>query len=109
MFKFDLGIFILPWLDKSPIRSGKFRPMFKIFFWVLFIDCLVLGYVGGKPAEGVYLTVGRVATIWYFIHFLIVLPLLTFIETPKPLPHSISKPIIGGGGRMASSTTIKWE
>ena len=102
-------LFVLPWLDKSPIRSGKFRPMFKIFFWVLFIDCLVLGYVGGKPAEGVYLTVGRVATIWYFIHFLIVLPLLTFIETPKPLPHSISKPIIGGGGRMASSTTIKWE
>ena len=102
-------LFILPWLDKSPIRSGKFRPIFKIFFWVLFIDCLVLGYVGGKPAEGVYLTVGRVATIWYFVHFLIVLPLLTFVETPKPLPHSISKPIIGGGGRMASSTTIKWE
>jgi len=102
-------LFVLPWLDRSPVRSARFRPLFKIFFWILVIDCIVLGYVGAKPAEGMYLLVGRVATVWYFVHFLAILPLLSVIETPRPLPQSISTPVFGGGGGLAGAATAPKE
>ena len=98
MFGAIAVLFILPWLDRSPVRSSRFRPMYKWFFWIFLIDCLVLGYVGAKPAEGVFIVIGRVATAWYFIHFLVVIPLLAKFETPKELPKSISEPVLGGGG-----------
>ena len=102
-------LFVLPWLDRSPVRSARFRPLFKIFFWVLVIDCIVLGYVGAKPAEGMYLLVGRVATVWYFVHFLAILPLLSVIETPRPLPQSISTPVFGGVGGLAGAAAAPKE
>ena len=98
MFGAIAVLFILPWLDRSPVRSSRFRPMYKWFFWIFLIDCLVLGYVGAKPAEGVFIVIGRVATAWYFIHFLVVIPLLAKFETPKELPKSISEPVLGGAG-----------
>ena len=73
-------LFILPWLDKSPVRSSRFRPLYKLFFWLLLLDCIVLGYLGAKPAEGIYVILSRLATAYYFFHFLIVLPLLPKIE-----------------------------
>ncbi len=102
-------LFILPWLDRSPVRSARFRPIFKIFFWVLVIDCLALGYVGAKPAEGIYLVIGRVATVWYFAHFLLILPVLSVIETPRPLPQSISTPIFSGGGALTGAAAAPRE
>jgi ubiquinol-cytochrome c reductase cytochrome b/c1 subunit len=57
---------------------------------------LVLGYVGAMPAEGLYLLIARVATAYYFIHFLIILPILGFKEKTIPLPLSITEPILGG-------------
>ena len=103
MFGAIAVLFILPWLDRSPVRSGRFRPIFKIFFWVFFADCLVLGYVGAMPAEGIYVVIGRVATVWYFLHFLLILPILSVAETPRPLPQSISTPVFGGSGAMAGA------
>ena len=97
MFGAIAVLFILPWLDRSTVRSSRFRPMYKWFFWIFLIDCLVLGYVGAKPAEGVFIIIGRLATAWYFIHFLVVIPLLSKFETPKDLPNSISEPVLGGG------------
>jgi len=103
-------LFVLPWLDRSPIRSARFRPMFKIFFWILFLDCLVLGYIGAMPAEGIYVLIGRIATIWYFLHFLVILPVLSVVETPKPLPQSISQPIFSSaGGGLAGATAAPKE
>jgi ubiquinol-cytochrome c reductase cytochrome b subunit len=61
---------------------------------MLFIDCIALGYLGGKPAEGVYVVASRVATAWYFLHFLVILPMLSVFETTKPLPKSISEPVL---------------
>ena len=87
-------LFILPWLDRSPVRSARFRPVFRIFFWLLFIDAIALGYLGGKPAEGIYVTLSRVATAWYFLHFLMILPILSVFENTKPLPKSISEPVL---------------
>ena len=60
----------------------------------MLIDVVVLGYLGGKPAEGVYVVLSRIATAWYFLHFLLILPLLSVFETTKPLPKSISEPVL---------------
>ena len=86
----------LPWLDSSKVRSSIFRPLNKIFFWVLVIDVLALGYVGAMPAEGLYLLIARVGTIYYFAHFLIILPVLSRVEKTQPLPLSITEPVLSG-------------
>lgn len=82
-------LFFLPWLDRSPVRSGNYRPWFRVAFILFIIDCLVLGYVGGMPAEEPYITVSRLAAFYYFFHFLILLPLIAKYETPLPLPKNI--------------------
>ena len=107
MFGAIAVLFVLPWLDRSPIRSGNFRPLFKIFFWVFVVDCVALGYLGGMPAEGIYVVLSRVATAWYFLHFLVILPLLSVIETPKPLPQSLSKSVLGGAAMAGAASAVK--
>lgn len=79
----------LPWLDTSPVRSARYRPLFRWFFWLFVAACIGLGWLGTKPAEGVYVTMARLLTVYYFAFFLIVLPVLGFVEKTKPLPASI--------------------
>ena len=93
MFGAIFVLFILPWLDRQPIRSSNFRPLYKMFFWILFADCILLGYLGAMPAEGIYVVLSRIATAYYFFHFLILLPLLPKFEPTRPLPVSIGSPI----------------
>ncbi|KAA0677803.1 cytochrome b/b6 [Roseomonas genomospecies 6] len=97
----------LPWLDTSKVRSCKFRPIYRQFFWILAIDALVLGYAGAMPAEGVWLLIARIGTAYYFFHFLILLPLLGKLERPLPLPASICEPVLKGGGRVAAGAHAK--
>jgi ubiquinol-cytochrome c reductase cytochrome b/c1 subunit len=85
----------LPWLDTSRVRSGAFRPLFKQFFWILAFVCVGLGWLGSKPPEGIYVIAARIFTAYYFVHFLVILPLLGLFETPKPLPGSISDSVLG--------------
>jgi ubiquinol-cytochrome c reductase cytochrome b subunit len=106
MFGSILILFLLPWLDTSRVRSGRFRPVFKWFFWLFVVDCMALGWAGSKPPEGLALHVARIATAYYFIHFLVVLPLLGWFERPRPLPKSISEPVLGGG-RVAAAGAAK--
>ena len=87
-------LFVLPWLDTSKIRSARYRPLFKQFFLIFVVNCLVLGYLGAMPAEGVYITLARICTIYYFAHFLIILPLLGLVEKPREIPDSISASIL---------------
>ena len=94
MFGSILVLFVLPWLDKSRVRSGTYRPVFKQFFWVFAIVCVALGYLGSKPAEGIYVFWARILTAYYFIHFIVILPLLGLFERPKPLPPSISDAVL---------------
>lgn len=94
MFGAIAVLFALPWLDKSRIRSARFRPIYKQLFWVFVADCILLTYIGGKPAEGAYIIWGRIATIYYFVHILILLPLVGLFEKPKPLPASISEDVL---------------
>ena len=99
----------LPWLDTSKIRSAVFRPLYRQFYWILVLDVLVLGYVGAMPAEGLYLLIARVATAYYFAHFLIILPLLGFKEKTLPLPFSISDPVLGGSANLSMAKSDKKE
>jgi quinol-cytochrome oxidoreductase complex cytochrome b subunit len=98
---------VLPWLDTSKVRSTKFRPVYFWFFWLLVLDCFVLGWAGGKPAEGIYVVISRIATAYYFLHFLVVLPLLGKLETPKPLPSSIAAAVLGSGAAPAGARMEK--
>jgi ubiquinol-cytochrome c reductase cytochrome b subunit len=101
MFAAIFVLVILPWLDTSKVRSTVFRPIYKQFYWFLVADVLILGYVGAMPAEGLYLLTARVATAYYFAHFLIILPFLGLKEKTTPLPLSITEPILGGSPDMA--------
>ncbi|MEO9527051.1 cytochrome b/b6 [Roseibium sp.] len=97
-------LFVLPWLDTSKVRSGTFRPLFKQFFWIFALNALILGYLGAMPAEGVYVILSRICTIYYFAHFLVVLPMLGFMEKPRPVPASISEAVLkGGSGKPAGA------
>ncbi|HEY0446997.1 MAG TPA: cytochrome b/b6 [Allosphingosinicella sp.] len=97
MFASILLLFFLPWLDRSPVRSGSYRPLFKKFFWFGLIPCvLVLGYCGGAPAEEPFVMISQIATIYYFAHFLIVLPIISKLERTLPLPNSISESVLHG-------------
>ena len=105
MFGAIAVLFILPWLDRSPVRSSQFRPIFKIFFWVLVADCILLGYLGAMPAEGIYVILSRIATAYYFFNFLVLFPLLPYIEKTKPLPISISEPVLSGAATASAFAT----
>ena len=87
-------LFVLPWLDTSKVRSLRYRPLMQLFFWIFVVDCLALGWVGAHKPEGPVILVGEIATAYYFIHFLIVYPLIGLIETPRPMPESIAKSVL---------------
>ena len=103
-----LILFILPWLDGSPVRSARFRPVYKQVFWIFAADCVILGIVGARPPNepvfgGVewfrYVALGQIATAYYFFHFLVLVPLLGRYERTRPLPVSIAEPVLGDGGK----------
>ena len=94
MFGSILVLFVLPWLDTSKVRSMRYRPVARMWFFLFVIACVLLGWLGGKPAEGVYVTMAQICTAYYFLFFLVILPLLGVMETPKPLPKSISEAVL---------------
>ena len=108
MFGSLLILLVLPWIDRSPVKSARFRPVYKWLFWVFVVVCFVLGYIGAKPPEGVYVVVGRIATAAYFLFFVVVY-FLSYIERPKPLPASISEPVLKGGGSPAGAQAKPME
>jgi ubiquinol-cytochrome c reductase cytochrome b/c1 subunit len=95
MFGSILVLALVPWLDTSRVRSASYRPLYRQFFWVLVVVCILLGWLGAKPPEGVYVLLSRICTAYYFAHFLVILPLLGLFETPKPLPSSITAAVLG--------------
>lgn len=86
-------LFALPWIDRSKVRSANYRPTYKIMFWLFLVDCIILGYLGAKPPEGVYLIAGRIATAYYFLHFAFL-----WWHSPRektlPLPTSIMDSVL---------------
>jgi len=94
MFGAIVMLLVMPWLDRSPVRSALFRPWFRLFFWIFALDCVVLGFIGSKPVEEPFTTIGQIACFYYFFHFLVILPLLTKYEKTLPLPSSISEAVL---------------
>ncbi len=95
----------LPWLDTSRVRSANYRPLYRQFFWVFCIVVVLLGWLGSKPPEGGYVIASRVCTAWYFLHFLVILPVLGLFETPKPLPSSILETVLRGKGSSGKGSS----
>ena len=95
-------LFILPWLDTSKVRSCRYRPVYKWLVLLFTLDVIFLGWLGAKPAEGIYVTLSRLASVWYFLHFLVLTPLVGFLEKPLPLPPSISEKVLKSPASLTS-------
>jgi len=95
MFAAILVWFFLPWLDRSPVRSANYRPLYRKFFYALVVAMAVLFYCGGAPAEEPYVMLSQIAALYYFAHFLIIVPIVSSIERPDPLPYSITESVLG--------------
>ncbi len=98
---------VLPWLDTSRVKSGTYRPIFKICFWGLVVVTALLGYTGSQPTDKAVLTLGgrtvldmvgfaQILTVIYFAYFLVALPLLGLFEKTKPVPASIADAVLSG-------------
>ena len=107
-----LVLFFVPWLDTSKVRSCRFRPTMRIFFWLFVVDCVLLGVVGSKSAEAIlhlsygisipYLWIGRFGTAYYMLYFFLLLPIVGRIEETKPLPDSIARSVLGRAAHAAA-------
>jgi len=100
MFGAIASLVFIPWLDTSRVRSCRFRPLMKQFFWAFLVACVLLGYCGGQSVDaarfGVPLVwVARIASIYYYVFFWLILPIVGLIETPKKLPASIAQSVLG--------------
>jgi len=101
LFASLLTLFFVSWLDTSSVRSARFRPVYKQFFWILVVDVLILGYVGSRPVDAFLFNtpiplvwLGRIGTLYYFLHFWVIMPLVGLIETPRPIPASIAQSVL---------------
>ena len=104
-------LFLLPWLDTSKVRSMRYRPTAKLYFFIFVVVSLILGYCGGRLPDDKIIPglttfqlaasdlnsvvwLSRLAALYYFAYFLVILPLLGLTETPTPQPESISEPVL---------------
>ena len=126
MFGAIAVLFVLPWLDTSKVRSMRYRPTGKLYFLIFVLACLVLGYCGGQlpdnpviPGLSTFTLVdadlnsmvwlSRLATLYYFGYFLVILPLLGLTETPLPQPESISTPVLSHPATTPAGATAAPE
>ena len=87
-------LFLVPWLDTSKVRSAVYRPWYKLFYWLFAADAILLGWLGSRPAEGTYVIMAQAATLYYYLFFLVIMPLLGIIETPRKTPNSITEAVL---------------
>ncbi len=119
-------IFALPFLDTSRVRSMRYRPQAKLYFFIFVVDCLVLGFCGAhEPNEQVipglttfnlldsdlntYVWLSRIAAAYYFVYFLVITPILGLRETPLPVPESISSPVLSHPAAPPAGATASPE
>ena len=94
MFGSILLLAVLPWLDKHPVRSGRYRPWYRLALIAFVVDACILGYVGSQPAEQPFIMIGQVAVGYYFAFFLVIVPWLSFNEPVPQLPNSIHEAVL---------------
>ena len=89
MFGAIVVMALVPWLDTSNVRSGKYRPMFRWWFYLLIVGFVVLMWVGGQTPTEITSWISLIAAAYWFAYFLIILPVLGLIEKPLPTPATI--------------------
>ncbi|RMD90934.1 MAG: cytochrome b [Alphaproteobacteria bacterium] len=107
MFGSILVMALVPWLDTSMVRSGRYRPMFKWWFWLLVLDFVVLMWCGSQPPEGLAPVLSLIGTSYWFFYFLILLPVLGVIEKPLPQPATIEEDFVAHYGHADSGAAAK--
>ncbi len=105
-------LLVMPWLDKHPVRSARYRPLFRVALLFFVLAVFVLGKVGGMPADTPLFPIGsfefttthvaQIMTLYYYGFFLVLLPLLGRIEKAKPMPASIHESVLGCCGSCKS-------
>ena len=103
-------LFALPWLDTSKVRSFRYRPTARMYFFIWIVAVCLLGFCGSQEPDGnfgiesftfidyplVSVTwLSRICSIYYFAYFLVITPLLGLRETPLPVPDSLYTPVLG--------------
>lgn len=76
-----LVLLAIPFINTSDIRNTTYRPFFKFFFWFFLADFILLIWVGQKPVRDNFILLGQVATLYYFLFFLILIPLIGVVES----------------------------
>ncbi|MDH5435121.1 MAG: cytochrome b N-terminal domain-containing protein [Gammaproteobacteria bacterium] len=90
MFASVLILFLLPWMDRSPVKSIRYRgASFKILLFLFVIDFFVLGFLGTKPTTELYKLMAQIGTIYYFVYFFALMILPSFEKT-KPVPERVT-------------------
>jgi len=116
MFGAIAVLFVLPWLDTSKVRSMRYRPQIRPYYFIFLVACVALGWCGAhSPDDPVipvksgfmlldsdinsYVWLSRIAALYYFAYFLVVTPILGLTESPLPVPESISEPVLSHPAR----------
>ncbi len=107
----------LPWLDRSSVRSYKFRPVSRQLFFILLIVTWILGMLGAQSVDGDFefyfglvlpiskLFLSQICTIYYFLHFLVITPLVSMNEKALPVPESIATAVLAKNSSAPKART----
>jgi ubiquinol-cytochrome c reductase cytochrome b subunit len=93
---------LAPWLDTSSVRSARYRPQLKLWFWILVADFFFLMWLGAMPAEEPYATLSLIGSAYWFGYFLVILPLLGVLEKPNAQPATIEDDFNAHIGKSAT-------
>lgn len=74
-------LLLIPFINTSDVRNTTFRPIFKICFWLFIADFIILAWIGQKPVKNTFIWLGQLATLYYFLFFLVLIPLVGYIES----------------------------
>jgi ubiquinol-cytochrome c reductase cytochrome b subunit len=107
MFASIALLFFLPWLDKSPVRSANYRPLYRKFFFVLVADVFLLGVCGAMPAEQPWVLLSQIGAMYYFAHFLIIMPWIARVERPLPMPASITEAVLAKSRKVDAAPSLQ--
>jgi ubiquinol-cytochrome c reductase cytochrome b subunit len=119
-------LFILPWLDTSKVKSMRYRPTYRIFFFVWMAACAALGWCGSQEPDGqvfagftgpVFIDydinsvtwLSRIASLYYFAYFLVITPLMGMTEKTLPVPDSLYTPVLSHPGGVPAGAAAAPE
>jgi ubiquinol-cytochrome c reductase cytochrome b subunit len=84
-------LFFLPWLDRSPVKSIRYRGLcFKVLLFLFVADFILLGFLGMKPTTDLYKLLAQIGTVYYFVFFA-ALAIIPKFEKTKPVPERVTE------------------